>query len=134
MDNLVQEAEEILGVPNKMFSLAGIAEDGNLVDVTFDFRQFRDISENFLPDHSGNWVVIPGDKCRQYGIPSDSAVKFNSQTLIEIHQRGFFCDCVWLENRIKEYDNSCKFGGRELPSRKRFILDIITRMKKKLLR
>ena len=134
MNELAMEAEEILGVPNKMFSLAGISEDGSLVDATFNFRQFRDISENYLPDHSGSWIIIPRDKCLQYGIPAKSDVKFSSQTLVEIHQRGFFTDCVWLENRIKEYDNSCKFGGRELPSRKRFILDIMSRMKKKMLK
>ena len=132
MDKLICEAEEILGVPTKMFSLAGIAEDGSLVDATFNFRQFRDISENYPPDHSGMWITIPGDKCRQHGIPADSSVKFNSQTLTEIRQRGFFCDCIWLENRIKEYEDSLRFGGRKLPSRKRFILDVISRMKKKM--
>ena len=134
MDELAMEAEEILGVPNKMFSLAGIAQDGSIVDVALNFRQFREISESYLPDHSKMWVTIPRDKCQQYGMPANSDVKFNSQTLIDMHQRSFFTDCIWLENRIKEYENSLKFGGRELQARKKFIIDVMSRMKKKLLK
>lgn len=133
--NVSEETRSILNTPAKCFSLAGLTESGKLVDVSFTFNQFRDLTESVLPDHSGQWIVTPSESYSRYGIESDSAaVRFKKQTLIEMRQRPVYTDCIYLENRVREFENLSKFGGREnlFQMKKNFLEGVIERLKKKM--
>ena len=131
--DIVEETQNILNSPSKCFSLAGLTENGQLVDVIFTFNQFRDFTESTLPDHSGQWVSVSSGDYSRYGISANSAtVRFKDQTLVEMRQRPIFTDCIYLENRINEFSKLSKFGGREhlLQMKKTFLEGIIKRLKK----
>lgn len=133
MNELISEAESLLNTPNKQFIVAGITEEGNLVDVDFSFNKFKHLTESVYPDESFCWSIVPKEKYSEFDIHLDSAaVRFNRQTLTEMRNRNIFLDLTILENKINELKKTKTGCTKFIEYRTNFLKIIIAKIKKKI--
>ncbi len=134
MDELISEAESLLNTPVKQFSLTGITEEGNLVDIEFSFNKFKHLAESVYPDESFCWSIVPREKYSEFGISLNSAaVKFNRQTLTEMRDRTIFLDLTILENKVNELKKTKTGYTKFVEHRIDFIKSILSNIKKKFM-
>ncbi len=133
MDDLITEVEHLLNIPVKQFTIAGITEEGNLVDIEFSFNMFKHLTESVYPDESFCWSIVPKEKYSEFGIHLNSAaVRFNRQTLTEMRNRNIFLDLTILENKINELKKTKMGCTKFVEYRTNFLKIILANIKKKL--
>ena len=134
MDDLITEVEHLLNIPVKQFTIAGITEEGNLVDIEFSFNMFKHLAESVYPDETFCWSIVPREKYAEFGINLNSAaVKFNRQTLSEMRDRTIFIDLTILENKVNELKKTKTGCTKFVEYRINFIKSILVNIKKKIM-